>query len=58
MTINRVDLSVAQQLACEIPLWRDRLMRAGLYRTAHAMQAAQDEIAKELEAALESQSDG
>ncbi len=44
-----IDLVKAQMLANELPLFRDRLSRAGLYRTMHAMQDAQDMIAKEME---------
>ena len=43
------DMQAALELAQEFPLFRDRLMRAGLFATAQAMQPAQDMIAKEIE---------
>lgn len=46
-----VDMEEALELAREFPLWRDRLMRAGLFATAQAMQPAQDMLAKEIERA-------
>ena len=42
-----VDIPAAQDLCQELPLIRDRLFRAGLFKTGHALEAAVQAIGYE-----------